>query len=749
MAGASVTPDGPPRPARRSRVPAVMQLVAAECGAASLASVLAHHGSHRPLAQVRETVGVDRDGASALRLVKAAQWYGLEAEGLDVEVRALPQLDLPAIVHWGADHFVVLEGWGRDGWRIMDPAVGHRRVPHAEFLEHFSGVVISLRPGARFGTNTPPSHVSGLLHAWLAGSWPLVIVMAIGGALLAVPAIVVPGLMATFVDAVLAGGDTSWLVPMTAIAAALLVLQGGLAWVTDSAGVALQERISTQRTEALVRRAFRLPIGFFSQRFDGDVADRIAAVDGVADLIAEGVVPAVVQMLTLLALLAVTALISPVLAAVALAGALVTLASLGLVARAREDRAHVLQLQQGLQQGALASGLQSIATLRAAGREADFVARMMGLSARVSVSRQQAGALASLAEAVPEWVQATVVFTLTLTYGGWCVIQGTMSLGELLAAQALLIAIMAPVGELADLLRQLQVVRADLARIDDVASHPEDPAADGRIARGLAALPTVSGATCAHERITGEAGPRAHSASSLELRGISVGYGRSHAPLLRGVDCTVSPGERVAIVGATGSGKSTVLRVAAGLIEPWEGIATIGGEPVRSMDPASRARSVAIVSQRVSIFAATLRENLSLWDVALGESEMKQALADTQLMHLCNGHGGLDRQLLVGGANLSGGEAQRVEIARALCRSPAFLLLDEATSALDPVTERAVLQAIARRGIACLMVAHRPSALRHCDRVLLLDGGTIAAQGTHQELAVQSDAYRALVGGQP
>lgn len=727
-----------------------MQLVAAECGAASLASVLAHHGSHRPLAQVRETVGVDRDGANALRLVKAARWYGLEAEGLEVAVGALPQVSLPAIIHWGADHFVVLEGWDRSGWRIMDPAVGHRRVHHAEFLEHFSGVAIEMRPGAAFARNAPPAHVAELLHEWLAGSWQLVAAIALGGALLAVPALAVPGLMATFVDAVLAGGDTSWIAPMTAIAAGLLVLQAGLAWVSGRARVALQDRISTHRTEALVRHAFRLPLTFFSQRFDGDVADRISAIDGLAELLAERAVPAAVQAVSLLALLTATALISPVFAVVAIAGALATLASLALVARAREDRAHVLQLQQGLQQGALASGLQSVATLKASGREADFVARMMGISARVSVSRQQAGVLASLSDALPEWVQAVVVFALTLTYGGWCVMQGTMSLGELLAAQTLLAAIMVPVGELADLLRQLQVVRADLARIDDVAQHPEDLSA-GRGAAPIAAeapQATADGRVRPAAAEAASGASRARIAGALELHDVSVGFGRSHAPLISGVACAIRPGERVALVGATGSGKSTLLRVAAGLIDPWTGTATIGGVPVRSIDPRARAASVAIVSQRLSIFAATLRENLRLWDDSVGEADMAQALADAHIAHLAGGDGGLDRQLLPDGANLSGGEAQRVEIARALCRNPAILMMDEATSALDPVTERAILESLARRGVSCLMVAHRRSALRHCDRVMLLDGGRIAAHGTHADLVAKSDTYRALVGAQ-
>lgn len=720
-----------------------MQLVAAECGAASLASILAHHGSHRPLAQVRETVGVDRDGANALRLVRAAQWYGLDAEGIEAGIGALPQVSLPAIIHWGADHFVVLEGWDRSGWRIMDPAVGHRRVPHAEFADHFSGVVISMRPRASFRKSAPPAHVSELLQSWLVGSWPLVSIMAIGGVLLTVPALAVPGLLATFVDAVLAGGDRSWLMPVTAIAAALLVLQCGLVWIAGRAGVAMQQRISASRTESLVRHAFRLPLTYFSQRFDGDVADRISAVDGIADMLAERVVPAAVQMVTLLALLAATAMISPVLALVALAGALATLASVSLVARAREDRAHVLQLQQGLQQGALASGLQSIATLKAAGREADFVSRMMGLSARVSVSRQHAGVLASLADALPEWVQVTVVFTLTLTYGGWCVMQGTMSLGSLLAAQALLIALMGPVGEIAELLRQMQVVRADLARIDDVAQHPEDPAAcvpvTGRTGSGIDAGAHPRGAARERERVRIE--------GTLALHDVTVGYGRSHAPLLSGVDCTVAPGERVAIVGATGSGKSTVLRIAAGLLDPWSGRAMIGERDVRTIDPAMRARSVAIVSQRISIFSATLRENLSLWDSSVSEPDMRAALADVQLAHLAEEGEGLDRQLRPGGANLSGGEAQRVEIARALCRNAPILLMDEATSALDPVTERAILAAMARRRITCLMVAHRLSALRHCDRILVLDGGRVVAQGTHDTLRAGCAAYRALVGG--
>jgi len=724
-----------------------MQLVAAECGAASLASVLAHHGSHRPLAQVRETVGVDRDGASALRIVRAARWYGLDAEGLEVDLDALPQVALPAIIHWGADHFVVLEGWDRGAWRIMDPAVGHRRVLHPEFMDHFSGVVIAMRPGASFRKSAPPAHVSELLQSWLSGSWPLVSVMAIGGVLMTVPALAVPGLMATFVDAVLAGGDRSWIGPITAIAATLLVLQCGLVWIAGRAGVALQQRISASRTEALVRHAFRLPLTYFSQRFDGDVADRIAAVDGIADMLAERVVPAAVQVFTLLALLAATALISPVLAVVALAGALATLASVSLVARAREDRAHVLQLQQGLQQGALASGLQSMATLKAAGREADFVSRMMGLSARVSVSRQHAGVLASLADALPEWVQVTVVFTLTLTYGGWCVMQGTMSLGGLLAAQALLIALMGPVGEIAELLRHMQVVRADLARIDDVAQHPEDPSecADGssRADRGWGVVERARG----RDDARGESSARL--VGTLALRNVSFGYGRSHAPLLSNIECTASAGERVAIVGGTGSGKSTVLRIAAGLLEPWSGQVMIGDSDLRTVRPAMRARSVAIVSQRVSIFAATLRDNLSLWDSAVSDQDMIDALHDAQLAHLAAEGNGLDRQLLHAGANISGGEAQRVEIARALCRNPPIILMDEATSALDPVTERAILAALERRRITCLMVAHRLSALRHCDRVMLLDGGRIVAQGTHEALGAECAAYRALVGGAP
>jgi ABC-type multidrug transport system fused ATPase/permease subunit len=322
--------------------------------------------------------------------------------------------------------------------------------------------------------------------------------------------------------------------------------------------------------------------------------------------------------------------------------------------------------------------------------------------------------------------------------------QGTMSLGGLLAAQALLIALMVPVGEIAELLRQMQVVRADLARIDDVAQHPEDPAA---CAPGAKRADSGTREAAARPEGSASDGDGMQTGDTLALDDVTVGYGRSHAPLLSGIDCTAAPGERVAIVGATGSGKSTVLRVAAGLLEPWSGRAMIGGSDVRVIDPATRARRVAIVSQRISIFSATLRENLSLWDDSVPESDMRAALADVQLAHLAEEGDGLGRQLLSGGANLSGGEAQRIEIARALCRNPRVLLMDEATSALDPVTERAILAAIACRRITCLMVAHRLSALRHCDRVMLLEGARIAAQGTHESLRAECASYRALVGG--
>lgn len=306
--------------------------------------------------------------------------------------------------------------------------------------------------------------------------------------------------------------------------------------------------------------------------------------------------------------------------------------------------------------------------------------------------------------------------------------QGSMTIGTLLGLQILLLGFMTPVTQLAELIREIQTVRADLGRLDDVMCHEVDQ---------LAIDPEVD-----------DAQEIEYADGDLELRDVTFGYGHGQRPLLSGFSLRVASGGRVALVGGTGSGKSTIARIAAGLLEPWEGEVLIDGRPLGHIPRHVRAASIAAISQRPAFFEGTVRENLSLWNPDIPDGWMVEALEDAQLAELISARGGLDQPVAEGGSNFSGGEAQRLDIARALSRRPALLILDEATSALDPVTELALDEALRRRGVTCLVIAHRLSTIRDSDEIIVLDEGEVVERGTHDQLLALDGVYCDLIAGE-
>ncbi len=722
-------PSGlPPGAPRCVRVATVMQVVAAECGAASLASVLNYYGAYRPLEEVREAVGVDRDGSNALRIASAARHYGMKADGLKCEVDALDEVELPAILFWGLNHFVVLEGWNRHGFRIMDPAAGRRVVTPEEFDQQFTGLVIDLKPGENFeATGSAPSSLR-LVTDWMRGSSVAVWLTILLGLLLAVPMVAIPGMAAAYVDHVLAQRRDNWMPDLLFAGVIALVIEAVLIYMQRSVLAQLEHQLSIERSVAFIRQLFRLPSTFFGQRYPGDIAERVATNDNVATLLASQFAPAIVQICTLLAFLVAITYISQLMGLIALLAVLATLGILFFAARARVDQALVLSQQEGMKQGAIVAGLLTLESLKACGREADFFGRAMGFSARVASARQRASMLSNTVSIIPAWLQTLVVSVLVLSFGGWQVMNGSMSIGALLGLQIMLVGFMAPVTQLAELLREIQTVRADLGRLDDVMCHREDP---------LTIDPVVNDSQALE-----------YSAGHLELRGVTFGYGHGQEPLVKNFSMTLHPGGRVALVGTTGSGKSTVARLAGGLLNPWAGEILLDGRAIGNIPRHVRATSIASVFQRAAFFEGSIRENLSLWNPDLPDIWMMEAIDDAQLGPLMSARGGLDHPVAEGGSNFSGGEAQRLDIARALSRRPALLIMDEATSALDPVTELAIDAALRRRGVTCLIVAHRLSTIRDADEILVLDQGEVVERGTHEQLLAMGGMYCDLIAGE-
>ena len=714
--------------------PTIVQMDTVECGAACLVSILAFHGRHIAIEEARRVCGVSRDGSSALQLTAAASNYGLKCEGYGVDSAELRDLQLPGILYWGFDHFVVLEGWSRGRWRIMDPSIGHRWVSAAEFDEKFTGVVLELTPTADFRRGGRTRGLREALVERMRGSWRVVAATAACGVLLAVPAFTLPALGAVYVDRVLLEGATGWVLPMVLLALAAMVVSAVLAYVQQQLLDKLEQRLAVTGAARFFDHLLRLPVDFYSHRYTGDIVQRLDAVELLAEAFASKIAPALVGLLTstlfIIALFVIDKHLALIATGIIAAVILIVIRS----GRALVDRTRTLEKDIGLGAGTLSAGLTAIETVKSAGRENDLFARIADANARTATSAQALEGLSTTLTAAPEFLVSLLVSAIVLAFGGWQVMQGHITIGSLLAFQAILVVAMGPVLELASLGQEIQTLNATMARIDDVLRHPRDPLA----------LPVepAHGAEVSvpHE----EAAP---TAGALEFRNVVFGYSEADEPLIRDFTLRIAPGHRVAIVGATGSGKSTAAKLASGLYLPWSGEVLIDGRPLASIPRHERATAIAVVGQTPILFAASLRDNLSMWDPLIPDAWMREATDDAGLAGLIEARGGLGMMIAEGGINLSGGEAQRVEIARALSRRPSILILDEATSSLDATTESQIDRALRRRGCACLVIAHRLSTIRDADEIVVLDRGTIVERGSHDELMALNGAYVAFVRG--
>ena len=714
--------------------PTIVQMDTVECGAACLVSILAFHGRHIAIEEARRVCGVSRDGSSALQLTAAASNYGLKCEGYGVDSAELRDLQLPGILYWGFDHFVVLEGWSRGRWRIMDPSIGHRWVSAAEFDEKFTGVVLELSPTADFRRGGRTRGVRQALVERMRGSWRVVAATAACGVLLAVPAFTLPALGAVYVDRVLLEGATGWLLPMVLLALAAMVVSAVLAYVQQQLLAKLEQRLAVTGAARFFDHLLRLPVDFYSHRYTGDIVQRLDAVELLAEAFASKIAPALVGLLTstlfIIALFVIDKHLALIATGIIAAVILIVIRS----GRALVDRTRTLEKDIGLGAGTLSAGLTAIETVKSAGRENDLFARIADANARTATSAQALEGLSTTLTAAPEFLVSLLVSAIVLAFGGWQVMQGHITIGSLLAFQAILVVAMGPVLELASLGQEIQTLNATMARIDDVLRHPRDPLA-------LPVEPAHGAEVSVPHQ---EAAP---AAGALEFRNVVFGYSEADEPLIRDFTLRIAPGHRVAIVGATGSGKSTAAKLASGLYLPWSGEVLIDGRPLASIPRHERATAIAVVGQTPILFAASLRDNLSMWDPLIPDAWMREATDDAGLAGLIEARGGLGMMIAEGGINLSGGEAQRVEIARALSRRPSILILDEATSSLDATTESQIDRALRRRGCACLVIAHRLSTIRDADEIVVLDRGMIVERGSHDELMALNGAYVAFVRG--
>ncbi|HSU14672.1 NHLP family bacteriocin export ABC transporter peptidase/permease/ATPase subunit [Longimicrobium sp.] len=718
-------PAGP----SRVRVPTILQLEAVECGAATLAMVLAAYGRWVPLEEMRVACGVSRDGSKASNMVKAARRYGLDARGFKKEPAQLRELAPPMILHWNFNHFVVLEGFRKGRAHIVDPSTGPRRVTTEELDQAFTGVVLTFGRGEAFARGGALPGVVASLRGRLVGAGPALAFAVLAGIALVVPGLVAPAFSRVFVDQVMVKGLRGWTTPLLAAMVVAGLVMATITWMQQTQLLRLETRLALGSSGRFLWHVLRLPVSFFTQRFAGEIGSRVGVNDRVAQLLSGELATTMLSLLVIAFYAAVMVQYDLVLTGIGVAVAALNVGALRWVSRRRVDISQRLQQDRGKLMGVAMGGLQTIETLKATGSEAFFFTRWAGQQAKVVNAQQQLALYTHLLSVVPPFLLATNT-ALLVGIGGLRVMDGRLSMGMLVALQALLIAFVTPVNRLVDLGGTLQEVKGGLARLDDVLNATPDP-----LAGAFAAVQT-----------DGEAEDPPRLEGRLELRGISFGYSPLEPPLIEDFSLALEPGRRVALVGGSGSGKSTIARLVCGLHEPWTGEVVLDGRARAAVPPASVAASLAFVDQDVFLFAGTVRDNLALWDPGVPEADLVRAARDASIHEEITARpGGYHARVEEGGRNFSGGQRQRLEIARALVGNPSLLVLDEATSALDPPTEAAVDDALRRRGCACVIVAHRLSTIRDADEIIVLERGKVVERGTHDELYAAGGVYRALI----
>ncbi len=729
---------------RRARTPLVFQMEATECGAACLAAVLRHFGHWVSLEEMRAACDVGRDGCSAADIVRAARKYGLQATGWRQDLEDLPGLSLPAILFWEFRHFVVLEGIGRRGYHLNDPSRGRRVVDRDGFDRGFTGVALELGPGESFRRTGRPPGVLRRLWPWVSRFRRSLLFAVLAGLLLAAPGVAVPVLLGLFVDDVLTGGQNHWsgaLVGAMAAAAAVAYL---LTWLRVRALRRLSVAVAVRQADRFVGRLLGRSARFFARRMAGDLLSRMHSIERVVTVGVQQSVGVTVELAMSLAFLSLMFVYDAILAALVVLIAVSCAIAARLASRWRTDDSHALRREQGLWTGVGLGGLRIIETIRATASEDGFFARWSGHQARELNARQRFEELGHVTEAVP------VLFTAlggaaVLGIGGWYASSAAMPLGSLIAFYVLAWNFLQPVGRFVRFAELVRTLDAELVRLEEVLDPPDaenappdagSAAPDARSAAEPSAAPGIV-----------SVGGRLRLRGRVEMRDVTFGFQRFRPPLIDRFNLTIEPGQRVAIVGPSGSGKSTLSLLAAGLYRPWSGAILFDGMSRAQIPRDVLADSIAVVTQDTALIAGSVRDNLTLWDPNVPDPMVVGAARDAAIHdEIIARSRGYDAVVEEGGRNFSGGQRQRLEIARALVTGPSLLILDEATAALDAVTEIRIDDALRRRGCSCLIVAHRLSTIRDCDRIIVLDGGRAVQDGVHDDLiAAQGGLYRELV----
>ena len=714
------------------KVPQVMQMEALECGAACLAMILAYYGRWEPLEKVREQCGVSRDGSKASNILKAARSYGLQAEGAAGDTAALRDAGgFPCIIFWNFNHFVVLDGFRGKYAYLNDPARGEVKVPIEEFEESFTGVVLLFEKTDAFEEGGSKPSTLRYAKERLAGLGPAIAFVMIPAAITSLAGIANTSMSQVFMDRILTGENPDWLGPLMVCLLIMAAVTGVVSILNALYLVRIRGKIAVVSSSRFMRHLLHLPVGFYSQRMVGDLQQRQSSNETIAFALIGQIAPVIVNVIMLVLYLVVMLRYSVLLTAVGVATVAINVLLARAVSKRRVNISRSATANAGKKYSAGVSGIEMIETIKAAGAENAFFERWAGYQALMNRDAVRAKRLNEYLGSLPAAV-SSLANIVVLVLGIWLIVQGEFTPGMLLAFTGFLSSFMSPVNQLVGLGQAVQEMETQMERIEDVMNYAADSPEGCEDPAEVAGLKDEFG----REKLLGR----------VDLDGVTFGYSPLERPLIEGFDLHVEPGQWVALVGPSGCGKSTIAKLVSGLYEPWEGSVSFDGIPIAEVPRPILRGSLSVVDQDIVVFDDTVSDNVKLWDDSIEDFEVILACRDAGIHDVVAGReGGYASRVLPGGRNFSGGQLQRLEIARVLARDPSIVILDEATSALDAKTEATVIERIRDRGITCIVVAHRLSTIRDCDEIIVLDAGHVVERGTHSELLAADGTYAELV----
>ncbi|BED91852.1 MAG: NHLP family bacteriocin export ABC transporter peptidase/permease/ATPase subunit [Candidatus Improbicoccus pseudotrichonymphae] len=711
---------------KKNKVPMIMQMEALECGAACLCMIAAYYKKWIPLSKTREDCGVSRDGSVAKNILSAAKSYGFKTGAYRVEIDDLKKIKLPAIIHWNFNHFVVLNDFDlRNGkFYINDPGKGRYTVSKKEFDSSFTGIVLTFEPESHFKPEGKPKSVIKFLLKYLKGSMTPFLISMLISLSLSLIILVNPIFDHIYIDNILSGGQIYWLNTFLIWTTFVLILNVLISIVKSVFWLKIEGKFNIVSSSKFMWHLLKMPLIFFSQRYIGDIVERQNATGKIALNFIQRISPVVIDFISVMFYLFFMIKYNIVLTLIGMSSTFLNIWLVSFTTKKMEALQQNAMGNDGKLASVTYSSIEMIETIKSTGAETGFFERWSGFYSKQNNSVNNIDKFTKIIGEVPKIINEVTKIVLQVS-GIYLIIRGKFTIGMLMAFNGFLTGFFKPIDAFLETYQSFSNLRNEMEKIDDVFEYKQED------------HPVVLSSENEDSKLfTGK----------LEIKNITFGYSRLAQPIIKNFNLKLDPGKSVALIGGSGSGKSTISKLIMGLYKPWEGEILFDGKKKEEIDPYRFYSNVSLVDQEKVMFNDTIKNNIKVWDKSIEDFSMILAAKDADIHQtIVTRKNGYDHVMREGGKDFSGGQCQRIEISRALATEPTLVILDEATSALDAKTENIVMQNIKNLGCSLLIIAHRLSTIRDCDEIIVLNSGVIVEQGTHKQLMESNNLYSKLV----